>query len=286
MLLLTTKEMNLKMTKDYTLLIGKKFGDREVLDITRKYNGKWNAAFAICKCKCGSIDEIPMNQLKAGRRSRCPKCAEKNENKSTGIRHISYDKANDDFIITIERNGQRIIKHTRTLDEAILIKTQLLNHFEKYGCFEVEKLKDEHATSKCSIANVKKKYKKKRRVLNRYSHLIGQIIGDHEIIHVDDSSDIEWRKRTVLLRDEYGHTKQIKLKSALTALKRQATKPHSLKSNTNIKNISYNKWTNRYYVGIIRNGVLKTCSSKDLEEAIKIKERILKEFEEENVNNE
>lgn len=174
------------MTKDYTLLIGKKFGDREVLDITRKYNGKWNAAFAICKCKCGSIDEIPMNQLKAGRRSRCPKCAEKNENKSTGIRHISYDKANDDFIITIERNGQRITKHTRTLDEAILIKTQLLNHFEKYGCFEVEKLKDEHATSKCSIANVKKKYKKKRRALNRYSHLIGQKLGDWEIIHVSE----------------------------------------------------------------------------------------------------
>ena len=273
------------MTKDYTLLIGKKFGDREVLDITRKYNGKWNAAFAICKCKCGSIDEIPMNQLKAGRRSRCPKCAEKNENKSTGIRHISYDKANDDFIITIERNGQRIIKHTRTLDEAILIKTQLLNHFEKYGCFEVEKLKDEHATSKCSIANVKKKYKKKRRVLNRYSHLIGQKLGDWEIIHVDDSFDVEWRKRTVLLRDERGHTKQITLKSALTALKRQATKPHSLKSNTNIKNISYNKWTNRYYVGIIRNGVLKTGSSKDLEDAIKIKEKLLKEFEEENVNN-
>lgn len=136
------------MTKDYTLLIGKKFGDREVLDITRKYNGKWNAAFAICKCKCGSIDEIPMNQLKAGRRSRCPKCAEKNENKSTGIRHISYDKANDDFIITIERNGQRITKHTRTLDEAILIKTQLLNHFEKYGCFEVEKLNDSYYTRK------------------------------------------------------------------------------------------------------------------------------------------
>lgn len=127
--------MILKMTKDYTLLIGKKFGDREVLDITRKYNGKWNAAFAICKCKCGSIDEIPMNQLKAGRRSRCPKCAENNENKSTGIRHISYDKANDDFIITIERNGQRITKHTRTLDEAILIKTQLLKSFREIWLF-------------------------------------------------------------------------------------------------------------------------------------------------------
>jgi hypothetical protein len=279
------KEMNLKMTKDYTLLIGKKFGDREVLDITRKHNGKWNAAFAICKCKCGSIDEIPMNQLKAGRRSRCPKCAEKNENKSTGIRHISYDKANDDFIITIERNGQRIIKHTRTLDEAILIKTQLLNHFEKYGCFEVEKLKDEHATSKCSIANVKKKYKKKRRVLNRYSHLIGQKLGDWEITHVSEPIAKKRSQRVVQMRNSHDETREIMLKSALTALQRDRRKPYRANTNTNIKNISYSKWLKRYQVHVIRNGVLKTGSSKDLEEAIKIKERILKEFEKESVVN-
>lgn len=28
------------MTKDYTLLIGKKFGDREILDIVKKQRGK------------------------------------------------------------------------------------------------------------------------------------------------------------------------------------------------------------------------------------------------------
>lgn len=273
------------MSKDYSLLIGKKFGDREILDIVKKQKGKENRTFAICKCKCGSIDEIPMNQLKAGRRSRCPKCAEKNENKSTGIRHISYDKANDDFIITIERNGQRITKHTRTLDEAILIKTQLLNHFEKYGCFEVEKLKDEHATSKCSIANVKKKYKKKRRVLNRYSHLIGQKLGDWEIIHVSEPIAKKRSQRVVQMRNSHDETREIMLKNALTALQRDRRKPYRTNTNTNIKNISYSKWLKRYQVHIIRNSVLKTGSSKDLEEAIKIKERILKEFEEENVNN-
>ena len=285
MLLSSMKEMILKMTKDYALLIGKKFGDREVLDITRKYNGKWNAAFAICKCKCGSIDEIPMNQLKAGRRSRCPKCAEKNENKSTGIRHISYDKANDDFIITIERHGQRIIKHTRTLDEAILIKTQLLNHFEKYGCFEVEKLKDEHATSKCSIANVKKKSKKRGRALKDYSYLIGQKLGEWEIISVSEPITEKRSRRVVRMRSSHDETREIMLKNALTALQRDRRKPYRTNTNTNIKNMSYSKWLKRYQVHIIRNGVLKTGSSKDLEEAIKIKEKLLKEFEEENVNN-
>lgn len=278
MLLSSMKEMNLKMTKDYTLLIGKKFGDREILDIVKKQRGKENRTFAICKCKCGSIDEVNLSKLRAGQRQRCRLCTSLNKNKSTGMKNISYDRARDTFNVVIERNGEKVFRRTRTLDEAVLTKKLLLEHFTKYGHFDTEKLNDSYYT------------RKQRHSFNKphgkdYSYLIGQIIGDHEIIHVNGSSDIEWRKRTVLLRDEYGHTKQIKLKSALTALKRQATKPHSLKSNTNIKNISYNKWTNRYYVGIIRNGVLKTGSSKDLEEAIKIKERILKEFEEENVSN-
>ena len=266
------------MSKDYSLLIGKKFGDREVLDITRKHNGKWNAAFAICKCKCGSIDEVNLSKLRAGQRQRCRLCTSANKNKSTGVKNISYDRARDTFNVVIERNGEKVFRRAHTLDEAILTKKLLLEHFTKYGHFDTEKLNDSYDT------------RKQRHSINKhsgkdYSYLIGQTIGDCEIIHVDDSFDIEWRKRTVLLRDAYGHTKQIKLKSALTALKRQATKPHSLKSNTNVRNISYNKWTNRYYVGIIRNGVLKTGSSKDLEEAIKIKERILKEFEKESVVN-
>lgn len=274
------------MTKqNYDLLIGKKFGDREVLDITRKYNGKWNAAFAICKCKCGSIDEIPMNQLKAGRRSRCPKCAEKNENKSTGIRHISYDKANDDFIITIERNGQRIIKHTRTLDEAMLIKKQLLNHFETYGCFDVEKLKEEHATRKCSVTSRPTRASKNTSKRKDYSYLIGQKLGNWEIIHVSEPIKEKRHRRIVQMCDKRGEIREVLLENAVRVLKRDNGRIYHVKSNTNIRNISYSKWTNRYYVGIIRNGVLKTGSSKDLEEAIKIKERLLKEFEEENVNN-
>lgn len=267
------------MTKqNYELLIGKTFGDREILDIVKKQRGKENRTFAICKCKCGSIDEVNLSKLRAGQRQRCQSCTSLNKNKSTGVKNISYDRARDTFNVVIERNGEKVFRRARTLDEAILTKKLLLEHFTKYGHFDTKKLNDSYYT-------LKQRHSFNKPHGKDYSYLIGQTIGDCEIIHVNGSSDIEWRKRTVLLRDEYGHTKQIKLKNALTALKRQATKPHSLKSNTNIKNISYNKWTNRYYVGITRNGVLKTGSSKDLEEAIKIKERLLKEFEKENVNN-
>lgn len=266
------------MTKDYTLLIGKKFGDREVLDITRKYNGKWNAAFAICKCKCGSIDEIPMNQLKAGRRSRCPKCAEKHENKSTGIRHISYDKANDDFIITIERNGQRIIKHTRTLDEALSIKKKLLETFDTYGRFDIGELRKDRSHKEISTRN-------SRKVNNSYSYVIGQKLGDWEIIHVSEPIAGKTRKRIAQLRDNADNVREVSLGSVLDALQRRRKRQYRIKSNTNIKNISYIKKYNHYLVQIARNGVQKTRVAKTLEEAIKIKEQILQEFETESVAN-
>lgn len=87
------------------------------------------------------------------------------------------------------------------------------------------------------------------------------------------------------MRNSHDETREIMLKNALTALQRDRCKPYRTNTNTNIKNISYSKWLKRYQVHIIRNGVLKTGSSKDLEEAIKIKERILKEFEKESVVN-
>lgn len=103
MLLSSMKEMNLKMTKqNYALLIGKKFGDREILDIVKKQRGKENRTFAICKCKCGSIDEVNLSKLRAGQRQRCQSCTSANKNKSTGMKNISYDRARDTFNVVIE----------------------------------------------------------------------------------------------------------------------------------------------------------------------------------------
>ena len=267
------------MARDYSLLIGKKFGDREILDVIKKKQGGEYKNFAICKCKCGSVDEVPLTRLRTGQQSRCKNCASANRNKSTGIKNISYNRRYGNFMITIERNGQKVVRYVHTLNEAILTKKQLLKHFEKYGCFDTEKLNDSYYTRE---PQQKRQHGKRR--LKDYSYLIGQKIGDYEIIHVD-STDIERRARVVRLRDKQGYTKETKIKIALESLKRATRESYAIKSNTNIKNISYNKWTKRYYVNITRNGILKIGSSKDLEEAIKIKERILKEFEEENVSN-
>lgn len=65
------------MARDYSLLIGKKFGDREILDVIKKKQGGEYKNFAICKCKCGSVDEVPLTRLRTGQQSRCKKLCER-----------------------------------------------------------------------------------------------------------------------------------------------------------------------------------------------------------------
>lgn len=276
------------MTKDYSHLVGEKFGDREILDITYKtYNHHgWKKAYAVCKCKCGSVDDVDISALIAGRHLQCSKCSKSTRNLSTHIPNISYDRSHDDYIVTIERKGQRVVKHTRALDEAILIKELLLKHFDKHGMFEIEKLNESYYTRKS-----KRKTKRKPCKTKDYSYLLGQKIGKWEIVDVDSSSEEKWSQRTIQMRNRHGDIKHIKLKHALRSLKNHVNRENHVthitraQNSTGIENIYYRSNMNRYVVQLTRNGVTRTGSSKDLEEAIKIKERLLKEFEEENVNN-
>lgn len=265
---------DLCMTKqNYELLIGKKFGDREILDIIKKRVGKDTRTFAVCKCKCGRVDDVDLSKLRAGRRQRCQSCADTSKNLSTGVKNISYDRFHDNFVVTIERNGQKVVRRMHSLDEAILTKKQLLKRFAKYGHFDTAQLNDSYYTQEPK--------KIKGRPQKDYSHLIGKKIGKWEIVSVSKPITEKRSVREVQLKDTHGNTKQINLKSALRTLKRQETHARSIKSNTGVENISYSKWLNRYLVFVRRGNVAKTGSSKTLEEAIKIKERILKEFENE-----
>lgn len=272
------------MTKDYSELIGEKFGDREVLDIVYKtYNHHgWKKAYAVCKCKCGSVDDVDISALITGRHLQCSECSKSNSNLSTRIRNISYDRSRDDYIVTIERKDQRVVKHAHTLDEAILIKELLLKHFDKYGRFEIEKLNDSYHTRAPERKIKRKPYKTKD-----YSYLLGQKIGKWEIVDVDSSSEEKWSQRTIQMRNQHGDIKHIKLKHALRSLKNHANRENRVacitraQNSTGIENICYRSDMNRYVVQLTRNHTTKTGSSKNLEEAIKIKEQFLKEFENE-----
>lgn len=262
------------MTKqNYELLIGKKFGDREVLDIVKKQRGKENRTFAICKCKCGSIDEVNLSKLRAGQRQRCQSCTSANKNKSTGIRNISYDQPKDRFVVSMERNSQRVKKCARTLDEAILIKELLLKHFDEYGCFNIEKLNDSYYTRKRHNINITHG--------KDYSYLIGQTLNGWEIVSIDDLATNQYGRRKVRLRNNVGDIKERRLDYVVRVLKQPPKGPTKVRSNTGVENISYNKRLNYYRVSVMRDGAVKQRGAKTLEEAIEIKEQFLKEFENE-----
>ena len=271
--------------KDYSHLIGQKFGDRMILDVISKEEGANSRRlrkFAVCQCKCGRIDEVQLDGLLKGHYKRCKACAYSHisatKNKSTGIKNISYNRRSDIFVVTIRINGQRIRRCTRTLDDAILTKKLLLEHFDKYGCFIIETLNDSP-------------YTRERRNVHRnrdYSYLIGQTLGDWTIVDVDARRKENERYKYVHLQNNAGDTHKINLYNALRSLQ-NTTRAYRIKdgisNNTGVKYVCYHKKLDHYVVQITRNKIKKTKVAKSLEEAIKIKERILKEFEEENVNN-
>jgi hypothetical protein len=263
-----------RQTKDYSHLIGKKFGNRTILDIVQKKQyGPWAQTYAICKCKCGRIDEVKLDNLNSGQSLGCYVCGNAIQNKSTGIRNISYDQSKDRFVVSMERNSQRVKKCARTLDEAILIKELLLKHFDEYGCFNIEKLNDSYYTRKRHNINITHG--------KDYSYLIGQTLNGWEIVSIDDLATNQYGRRKVRLRNNVGDIKERRLDYVVRALKQSPKGPTKVRSNTGVENISYNKRLNYYRVSVMRDGAVKQRGAKTLEEAIEIKEQFLKEFENE-----
>lgn len=267
--------------KDYSHLIGQKFGDRMILDVISKEEGANSRRlrkFAVCQCKCGRIDEVQLNGLLKGHYKRCKACAYSHisatKNKSTGIKNISYDRRSGNFVVTIRICGQSIIRRARTLDDAILTKKLLLEHFDTYGCFIIEKLNDSP-------------YTRERRKVHRnrdYSYLIGQTLGDWTIVDVDTHRKENERYKYAHLQNSAGDTHKIELYNALRSLQ-NATRAYRIKdgisNNTGVKYVCYHKKLDHYVVQITRNKIKKTKAAKSLEEAIEIKEQFLKEFENE-----
>lgn len=118
-----------------------------------------------------------------------------------------------------------------------------------------------------------------------YSHLIGQKLDDWQIISISKPLMSKSSKRYTQLRNSDGVTKEVSLHNIVKRLESNSDRPDCRATSTSIQNVSYSKWLNRYIVYMARNGIRKLGSSKNLEEAIKIKERFVREFEKESVAN-
>lgn len=130
--------MTQNMTKqNYELLIGKKFGDREILDIVKKKRSGVFFRYAVCKCKCGRIHEVDLCNLQTDARAqKCRYCGkadktEPNSQNKLGIRNISFSSAKQKYEVEVKRNGVRKRGYACTLSKAKELKEQFLLEFEK-----------------------------------------------------------------------------------------------------------------------------------------------------------
>lgn len=124
-----------RKSKDYSDLIGKKFGDRTVLNVIKKLHNGQNLQYAICKCKCGREHEVKVYDLVRESRQKCAYCAKAETIKPSvrnklGIKNIFFDEHLQLYTVEIIRNGVKKRQSAKTLAKAKWLKEQFLKEFE------------------------------------------------------------------------------------------------------------------------------------------------------------
>lgn len=127
------------MRKDYSEYINKQFGELTILSISEPIKEMKSRRYCACKCSCGKEVEVQLRNVLAGQTASCGHNRVKNrvksrdqnpncniDNKSTGIKNISFDKRRHYYIVTILRNGVKYREYTYSLTEAIKIKERIL----------------------------------------------------------------------------------------------------------------------------------------------------------------
>ena len=125
--------------KDYLEYIGKQFGELTILSISERDTKRNLYRYCTCKCSCGKEVITRVHNVLSGRSMSCghiaiekmiesrnqnPNC--RIDNKSTGIKNISFNKRSNMYVVRIERKGVKYQERTYSLEEAIKIKERIL----------------------------------------------------------------------------------------------------------------------------------------------------------------
>jgi hypothetical protein len=129
----------MRKRKDYSELINKQFGELTILSISEPVKEMKSQRYCACKCSCGKEIEVQLHHVLAGQTASCghnrtknrvksrnqnPNCS--TDNKSTGIKNISFHKHKKCYRVVIERNYVRHEEYASSLAEAIKIKERIL----------------------------------------------------------------------------------------------------------------------------------------------------------------
>lgn len=129
--------------KDYSEYINQQFGELTILSVSEPNKEKNYERFCKCKCSCGKEATASLHNVLRGRTTSCGHAQIKNrtlsrnlnpncsiDNKSTGIKNISFNKRDYAYQIRVTRNHVRRIGHAFSIEEAIEIKERFLQELD------------------------------------------------------------------------------------------------------------------------------------------------------------
>ena len=135
-----TKSCGHLRIKDHSEYVGKQFGELTILSVseTIRKNNRY-LTYCNCKCSCGKEVETVLRYVLHGNVRSCGHVRTENQvkshnqnpnchtnNKSTGIKNISFNKQSKLYVVEIKRNKVRYTERTHSLADAIKIKERIL----------------------------------------------------------------------------------------------------------------------------------------------------------------
>lgn len=155
---------NAKARKEMKKRVGKTFGDLTVLSIgepEQKAGTKTKKRYALCRCSCGNLIKVAYMSVIEGNTKSCGHLKREHDKKELnspnviqkrnrtiresdkpfktnklGIKNVYYDYIDDRYNIDVIRYGKRYRGHAKTLEQALLVKQNLLKQSEeeKHSC--------------------------------------------------------------------------------------------------------------------------------------------------------
>ena len=135
-----TKSCGHLRIKDHSEYVNKRFGELTILSVseTIRKNNRYRT-YCNCRCSCNKEVETVLQYVLHGTVRSCGHVRTENQvkahnqnpnchinNKSTGIKNISFNKQSKLYVVEIARNKVRYTERTHSLEEAIKIKERIL----------------------------------------------------------------------------------------------------------------------------------------------------------------
>lgn len=204
----------------------------------------------------------------------------------TGHTNVIYREKTNDYLVSILRYGKGFHRAFNTLEEAIEIRDKVLDFYRVHG--EMPTIQDlglKRREPRLKDAENREKYISSKDVYGRRPYRVS--ITKDRVYFVQNFATLE---EAIKCRDEvlefYNSFDRLPNREEQEELfgvkmkERHNVDMSNCKSNTNTRNISFDKYFNRYQIQLTRKNAKFSAVSRTLEESIAIRDNVLRFYDE------